>query len=82
LFQTKVSLLKGDGRASSDERSLKSEDAADGNLVDLSESPTGSQQDSLATKADPERVVALEGENKIDSALSFRQIALFATHQE
>ena len=56
-----MSLLKGEGRASSDERSLKSEDAADGNLVDLSDSPTASQQDSLLSKADPERVAALEG---------------------
>ena len=62
LQKTKVSLLKGEGRASSDERSLKSEDAAEGNLVDLSGSPTTSQPDSLAIKGDPERVAALEGD--------------------
>ena len=60
FFQTKVGLLR-DGRASSDERSLKSEDA-DGNLVDLSDSPTTSQHDSFNSKPEPEKVAALEGQ--------------------
>jgi hypothetical protein len=61
-----VSLLKNEGRASSDERSLKSDADADGNLVDLNDSPPTSNHDSLSLKVDSEKVVALEGNVKSD----------------